>query len=108
MDPPRYTGPVAPPERADERHEDLGESASAYPGRSPLRRAGEDAPFTDEPTATGFALIDRMRQDRRITTVESCARAAGLSAPTVRRLFRDHIGVSAQRGPVPTAAARCG
>jgi AraC-like DNA-binding protein len=56
----------------------------------------EDPTFIDNSTATVFALIDRIRQDRRITTVESLARAAGVSARTVQRLFRDHVGVSAK------------
>jgi AraC-like DNA-binding protein len=41
-------------------------------------------------------LMERITRDRAVGTVEALARAGGVSARTVQRLFRDHVGVSAK------------
>ena len=48
------------------------------------------------PAALVAALIDRIVRERDLATVDAVARAGGVSARTVQRLFRDYVGVSAK------------
>lgn len=52
-----------------------------------------DVESPDAPAALVATLVDRITRDRTLDTAEAVARAGGVSARTLQRLFRDYVGV---------------
>lgn len=52
-----------------------------------------DSESPDAATELVAALVDRVTRGRTLDTVETMARAGGVSARTLQRLFRDYVGV---------------
>lgn len=80
------------------------------PSRVPSSR--DAGGFRWDQAALVAGLVERITRDRALATVEDVARAAGVSARTVQRLFRDYVGVSAKwvlcRQRLHDAATRLG
>ncbi|MER7519312.1 helix-turn-helix domain-containing protein [Streptomyces sp. NPDC126499] len=94
-----WTGRTAP---LTEAFPDAGRGAASGvlgPDEDHARVAALDAfllahgPATDPAADEAMALVDLVRGDRTVRRVSALARAAGLSARSLQRLFASHVGV---------------